>query len=510
MKVLTARGNTYSQTYPEPASQSGSSQSVSVNLDNLKWVQLIPQASSLVQKKFAANCNAQNCALAYSSHVTAGNILVDAVSWPSTAPPSSVPTDTLNDLYTLGASSSATVLSSAAIVQNRYTSNCNAASCGLAFSSNVGSGDTLVYAVGWANQAAPSAPTDTRGDTFHLGASQSVTVTPPSPALVQSRYNSNCNSATCALAYSSSVTAGNTLVLGLGWYGTAPYVPVTLSNCIVPLTMALDGANYNTGTGSTLSASLTTSNANDVIIAVATGQNGATGTYQTPSMSDSSSLTWHSRSTLQELSNAGGYSYYGQVFYAIAASALSADSIKITWNSAPTQFGTLQVFGVSGANTASPFDGNGGLPSFATGAYASVTTSNANDFIYGAELTANTVSPTTGGGFSAIESGIGSNLASEYKVVSSTQSALSVSYSNAGSDTDGGVGRRHRARQWMRLRRSPRRFDRLEHGDRLDLGQPHYDQFERRDNSRGGHVHLFYHCLIGQRHCRPHLDSPDQ
>jgi len=232
VKVLTARGNTYFASYPEPASQTGTSQSVTVNLDNLKWVQLIPQASSLAQKKYVANCNAASCAASFTSSVTAGNILVDGVSWANNAPPSGVPTDTLNDLFTLGASSSVAVSSSPAMAQNRYTSNCNAASCGLAFSSNVASGNTLVYAVGWANHAAPSVPTDTRGDSFTVGASQSVTVNPASPTVVQLRYLANCNSATCALAYSSSVTAGNTLVFGLGWPSTQvnTYVPVTITN----------------------------------------------------------------------------------------------------------------------------------------------------------------------------------------------------------------------------------------------------------------------------------------
>jgi hypothetical protein len=231
VKVLTARGNTYTQTYPEPASQSGSSQSVTVNLDNLKWVQLIPQASSLVQKNYVANCNAASCALAYSSSVTAANILVDGISWSNQAPPST-PTDTRGDLFTLGASSSVAVPSSPALVQDKYTSNCDAVSCGLAFNSNVVLGHTLVYAVGWENHAAPSAPTDTRGNLFTLGSSQSVTVNPPTPALVQHRYLTNCNSATCALAYSSSVTAGNTLVLGLGWPTTQVYgyIPITITN----------------------------------------------------------------------------------------------------------------------------------------------------------------------------------------------------------------------------------------------------------------------------------------
>jgi len=231
VKVITARGNSYSQTYPEPASQSSSSQSVTVNLDNLKWVQLLPQASSLVQKKYVSNCNAASCAAAFTSSVTAGNILVDAVGWGNQAPPSGVPTDTRGNSFTLGSSNSVGVPSSPGLTQNKYTSNCNAASCGLAFSSSVTSGNTLVYAVGWANQSPPSAPTDTRGDSFTLGSSNSVTVS-FTPALVQEGYASNCNATACALGYSSNVAAGDTLVLGLGWPSTQVYnyVPITITN----------------------------------------------------------------------------------------------------------------------------------------------------------------------------------------------------------------------------------------------------------------------------------------
>ena len=151
-------------------------------------------------------------------------------------------------------------------------------------------------------------------------------------------------------------------------------------------------------------------------------------------------MIWHARSTLEEVSIAGGYSIYSEIFYAIASSALSSDSITVTWNSAPTHYAVLQVFGVSGANTASPFDPDAGLGDFATGAYPSVTTSNANDFIYGIELTAVTGSPTAGSGFTGIESGVGGTFASEYKVVSATQSGLSVTFSNAPSDADGAWG----------------------------------------------------------------------
>ena len=233
--VVTARGNAYTATYPQTGSQgsgqSGGSQAVTMNLDGLKWVQLVPQVSSLAQKNYVANCNAANCAAAYGSSVTAGNILVEGLGWANHSPPTT-PTDTRGDSFVLGASQSVTVPSSPALVQSKYTSNCNAASCGLAYSSNVASGNTLIYGLGWNGQSPPSAPTDTRGNSFTLGASQSVTVNPPSPAVVQHRYAANCNSASCALQYSSSVTAGNTLVDGLGWYSSAQYsyVPVTITN----------------------------------------------------------------------------------------------------------------------------------------------------------------------------------------------------------------------------------------------------------------------------------------
>src|SRR5207245_714149 len=70
-------------------------------------------------------------------------------------------------------------------------------------------------------QGPPSTPTDTRGSTFTLGASTSASI-PVTPALVQKQYTSNCNSQNCALAYTSSVTSGNVLALGIGWYNQSP------------------------------------------------------------------------------------------------------------------------------------------------------------------------------------------------------------------------------------------------------------------------------------------------
>jgi len=186
-------------------------------------ITVTPPTPAVVQKGYTSNCNAANCALAYTSSVSTGNTLAYALGWYGHSPPAT-PTDTLGDAFALGPSTSVvsgTVTPS--IVQQRYTSNCNSASCGLAYTSNVASGDTLAYALGWYAQSAPSTPTDTLGDTFTLGASNSVTVAAGgTPSLVQSRYTSNCNSASCGLAFTSNVASGNILAYALGWYGQNP------------------------------------------------------------------------------------------------------------------------------------------------------------------------------------------------------------------------------------------------------------------------------------------------
>src|SRR5207249_9518429 len=106
------------------------------------------------------------------------------------------------------------------LVQKNYNSNSSSASCGLAFTSNVVSRNTLAFPTRRSSHLPPSTPTDTRGDTFTLGVSNSVTG--PAPTLVQKNYNSNCSSASCGLAFTSNVVSGNTLPFALGWMNQSP------------------------------------------------------------------------------------------------------------------------------------------------------------------------------------------------------------------------------------------------------------------------------------------------
>ena len=124
---------------------------------------------------------------------------------------------------------------------------------------------------------------------------------------------------------------------------------------------------------------LTTTSANDVIY-LAFGSATAP-TTNPPTVTDGASLTWTPRANVQI---AGAYLF---TWYAIAASPLSSDLITVTANDAGGA-ASLFAFGISGANTATPFDPHGGIPAadgtVATTPYnLAITTTNANDFIIG-------------------------------------------------------------------------------------------------------------------------------
>src|SRR5437899_2530251 len=125
-------------------------------------------------------------------------------------------------------------------------------------------------------------------------------------------------------------------------------------------------------------------------------------------------------------------------YYAIASSPLSAVSITATASGA--SYVIMNAFGVSGANTASPFDSNAAIPASNTGTGNShsvtISTSNANDFLIGAvgidDPTDACSTATALGGFTKITDK-GNVLrwgASEYKIVSATQTSLSVTMSS--------------------------------------------------------------------------------
>ena len=174
------------------------------------------------------------------------------------------------------------------------------------------------------------------------------------------------------------------------------------------MALAIDGKVLGTASAANLTVSLTTTSTNDVIIVVAACNGGPVVSVTSPN------LTFTRRG-----GTTGGFCI--EEWWAPSSGTLSAEQIKVT----QTTSGVLAVtaFGISGANTSTPYDTHSGLPVTANGSQPSVSTSNANDIILGMfRLTSST--GTIGSGFSSIENG--DFMLVEYKIVSSTQTSLSV------------------------------------------------------------------------------------
>ena len=232
--------------------------------------------------------------------------------------------------------------------------------------------------------------------------------------------NTTITGGTLSHAGTVDVTGGTTSTLtGVGVTNTG--MTVTTST---PL--ALDGNGFTNKSVPTTSASvtLTTHSANDVII-VDVVQNGAS----VSSVTDAAGLVWHQRA----LTGTVGQTIYE--YYAIAANALSSDAIIVNFAGAAS-YVDLNAFGVSGANTSSPFDSNVSVPASPASSTGSITTSNANDLIVAGYRFGSDAAPAAGAGWTAINAS-GNYYLSEYQIVSATRAGLVATASTG--DENGGV-----------------------------------------------------------------------
>ncbi len=154
------------------------------------------------------------------------------------------------------------------------------------------------------------------------------------------------------------------------------------ANFLVDGTVAFGGVS-----ASAISGSLTTGNAEDVIVLFIETNGGPVTT-----VSDTAGLTWTRRRSV----------VYGSVqqldeWYAVAPTALSGDIITVSQTY--SAYLAACAVAVSGANTSDPFDANSSVPAAAAGASASISTSNAADFVIGAYRVGATASPTAGAGW---------------------------------------------------------------------------------------------------------------
>lgn len=172
-------------------------------------------------------------------------------------------------------------------------------------------------------------------------------------------------------------------------------------------------------------ATITTTRANCVLIGYA-GINSSTGSLTFSSVTGGG-LTWTFRKRVQF--TGAGFSNTMEEWWAIAPSILSAVTFTAT-ASASASFVVLNVFAVSGADTATPFDANAAVPASASGAAAvaptvNVSTSNANDMLIGFISCPGGGGTSAGAGFTQIGFANASSIV-EQKTVTATQTNTAV------------------------------------------------------------------------------------
>jgi hypothetical protein len=187
--------------------------------------------------------------------------------------------------------------------------------------------------------------------------------------------------------------------------------------------------------GTTCPTTLSTSDSNDIIyVSCLAGATAAGGSSITGVTVTATGLSFSQRAEIFSANNAVSPSIGTD--YAIATGALSSVVITCSWTGTDIagnyNFDTL-AFGISGANTASPFAAvpcsasDGGTKG--TSGHCSISTSDANAMIIGALVISSNQAISPGGSFSLVAGTSmtgGPSSLNEYLVVSSIQSALSV------------------------------------------------------------------------------------
>ncbi len=210
---------------------------------------------------------------------------------------------------------------------------------------------------------------------------------------------------------------------------------------------AADGTATGTWTsGSTFSVTaFSTTKANDVVVlSVKTYKSGASVTA-TGIIDSKSAVTWQNAARSSFVSCSGVQEVTNIEWYGVAAGIVTADTITVTLSSAPTAASGI-AFGVSGADTTTPFDPAAGLPKTAVSAcsavaaaptVAAVSTLADTDFIFSqfggytsVTETAGAIGGTVGTLVNTV-AGVGDSNAVEYRAVATSQSSVSCAFGTA-------------------------------------------------------------------------------
>jgi hypothetical protein len=196
---------------------------------------------------------------------------------------------------------------------------------------------------------------------------------------------------------------------------------------------ALDGHAKGTGTSNlTITATLTTASANDVII-VQVWASGPVSTVTSPGLTFTSRLT----GSIPANSGSATQANYFSEWWAPSSGILTAAVITATFGS--TVAGSVLAFGISGGNTSTPFDASLTLPTVipyssspsSSGSFVATTATASFLFSIGGSCIGTTfVAGTIPAGFSFIDNGSNSggtnwaNVGAAYKSFTSAQNNL--------------------------------------------------------------------------------------
>jgi hypothetical protein len=191
------------------------------------------------------------------------------------------------------------------------------------------------------------------------------------------------------------------------------------------MSLSLDGqSTQNHSTTTPVTLSLTTTGGPGIIY-VAIISNNSVGIPTSVTSPDIPDLAFRDQST--------GGTNRTELWWGTYSGPLTA-TITIATGSAYT---TAVAFGVSGAKTVSPFDTNASVPAKSgSSALASISTDNANDFIF-ANYIPSGDPESAGAGWTMIGDGHNFQLV-EYQIVSATQTSLQATM-NSGSNGGSGI-----------------------------------------------------------------------
>lgn len=143
-----------------------------------------------------------------------------------------------------------------------------------------------------------------------------------------------------------------------------------------PLGPTIDGqANANFSGTATGNVSLTTTQPDDIIVAIVhTETTGSNGYRPVSSVTDTAGLSWQRRAQYQWAGGRNSNSNTLEIWWAHALDPLTADTITAHISGGNVDDATILAFGVAGADTAEPFDTNAAVPATATGGASTAST----------------------------------------------------------------------------------------------------------------------------------------